>query len=74
MLALFGANSEIGYAQTPPLLEELEQKAFEDAKLFVQDSVVQIETFGGAQIVNQQLTSTAPSTGTVLSAAGWIIT
>jgi serine protease Do len=65
---------EVGYGQTPPLLEELEQKAFEDAKLFVQDSVVQIETFGGAQIVNQQLTSTAPSTGTVLSADGWIIT
>ena len=74
ILAHVGANSQVGNCQTPPVLEELEQKAFEDAKTFVQDSVVQIETFGGAQIVNRQFTSNAPSTGTVLSADGWIIT
>ncbi|MFM8214008.1 MAG: S1C family serine protease, partial [Pirellula sp.] len=69
-----GANSQVSKGQTPPVLEELEQKAFEDARVFVQDSVVQIETFGGAQIVNQQLTNNALSTGTILSADGWIIT
>ncbi|MFY8071356.1 MAG: hypothetical protein ACOVNQ_06695, partial [Pirellula sp.] len=65
---------QVSKGQPPLVLEELEQKAFEDAKTFVQDSVVQIETFGGAQIVNRQFTSNAPSTGTVLSADGWIIT
>lgn len=74
ILALEGANSQVSKGQTPPVLEELEQKAFEDARVFVQDSVVQIETFGGAQIVNQQLTNNALSTGTILSADGWIIT
>lgn len=74
ILALASVNPEFSYAQTPLSLEELEQKAFEDAQAFVQDSVVQIETFGGAQIVNRQVTSSAPATGTILTADGWIVT
>lgn len=61
-------------AQVPAVLEELEQKAFEDATVFVQDSVVQVETFGGAEIVNRQLTNPGPSSGTILTADGWIVT
>jgi serine protease Do len=61
-------------AQSPLVLEELEQKAFEAATQFAQDSVVQVETFGTAELVKNQLTSSGPSTGTVLSADGWIIT
>ena len=61
-------------AQSPMRLEELEQAAFESATRFVQDSVVQVETFGGAELVNRQVTSSGPSTGTVVGADGWIIT
>lgn len=60
--------------QVPGDLEALEQQAFEDATRFAQDSVCQVETFGGAEIVNRQLTNQGPSTGTILSADGWIIT
>jgi serine protease Do len=57
----------------PPLVE-LEQAAFQAATLFAQDSVVQVESFGGSELVNQQLAATGPSTGTVLTSDGWIIT
>lgn len=62
-----------GWANDPPLAE-LEQSAFQAATLFAQDSVVQVETFGGSEIVNQQLTASGPSTGTILTSDGWIIT
>ena len=61
-------------AQSPLRLEELEQSAFESATRFVQDSVVQVETFGGAELVNRQVASSGPSTGTIVGADGWIIT
>ena len=61
-------------AQEPLVLEELEQRAFESATQFAQDSVVQIETFGTAELINNQLASAGPSSGTVLTADGWIIT
>ena len=63
-----------GVIAAAPPLSELEQAAFQAATLYAQDSVVQVETFGGSEIVNQQLAAKGPSTGTVLSADGWIIT
>ena len=54
-------------ASDPPL-DELEQIAFQNASDFAQDCVVQIETFGGQEIVNKQFVATGPSSGTVLSA------
>lgn len=75
--ALFCASSfllvDTTIASDPPL-DELEQIAFQNASDFAQDCVVQIETFGGQEIVNKQFVATGPSSGTVLSADGWIIT
>jgi len=66
------AASQI-HASDPPL-DELEQIAFQNAAEFAQDCVVQIETFGGQEIVNKQFIATGPSSGTILTADGWIIT
>lgn len=68
----FGLVAPVG-AIDPPL-DELEQIAFQNAAEFAQDYVVQIETFGGQEIVNKQLIAAGPSSGTVLTADGWIIT
>jgi hypothetical protein len=45
--ALF-ATALCASAFCAPPLEELEQAAFENASRAVQDSIVQVETFGGA--------------------------
>lgn len=60
-------------AEEPPL-EILEQDAFQAAALFAQDSIVQVETFGGSELVKDQWVASGPSSGTILSADGWIIT
>jgi len=60
-------------AEEPPL-DVLEQDAFQAAALFAQDSVVQVETFGGSELVKDQWVASGPSSGTILSADGWIIT
>ncbi|MFY8200042.1 MAG: trypsin-like peptidase domain-containing protein, partial [Pirellula staleyi] len=65
--------SGIGPVDDPPL-DELEQQAFQAAADYAQDCVVQVETFGGREIVNQQLIASGPSTGTVLTSDGWIVT
>lgn len=57
-----------------PSLSEQEQAAFQAATLYAQDSVVQVESFGGSEIVNQQFAASGPSTGTILTSDGWIIT
>jgi serine protease Do len=59
---------------TSSTLDELEQTAFQNAADYAQDCCVQIETFGGQEIVNKQFVAAGPSTGTVLTADGWIIT
>ena len=60
-------------ADDPPL-DELEQQAFQAAADFSQDCVVQVETFGGQEIVNRQFVASGPSTGTILTPDGWIVT
>ena len=60
-------------ASDPPL-DELEQQAFQAAADFSQDCVVQVETFGGQEIVNKQVVASGPSTGTILTPDGWIVT
>jgi len=74
-MLIFGGSfaSGIGPADDPPL-DELEQQAFQAAADYAQDCVVQVETFGGREIVNQQLIASGPSTGTVLTSDGWIVT
>lgn len=55
-------------------LANLEQAAFQTATLHAQDSIVQVETFGGSELVKEQIVATGPSSGTVVSADGWIVT
>lgn len=54
-------------------LLEQEQVAFRAAVQAVSPSVVQIETFGGLERVGQELIAEGPTTGTILSSDGWII-
>jgi serine protease Do len=54
-------------------LLEQEQAAFRAAVHAVAASVVQIETFGGLERVGQELIAEGPTTGTVVSSDGWII-
>ncbi len=69
---LFFAMGE-SLAGDPPL-DEQEQQAFHAAADFSQDCVVQVETFGGQEIVNKQFVASGPSTGTILTPDGWIVT
>lgn len=57
-----------------PPIDELEQQAFQQATAYAQGSVVSVETFGGQEIVNQQVQAAGPSSGTILTEDGWIIT
>lgn len=67
---------ESSVAQEPDPLElmQSEEDAFQAAVNRVQDSVVQIETFGGLQVVDSAAVSEGPSSGTVVGEDGWIIT
>lgn len=72
IFALVNLSSDI--LATDPPLDEQEQQAFQAAADFSQDCVVQVETFGGQEIVNKQFIASGPSTGTILTADGWIVT
>lgn len=61
------------FAQQIPL-DLAEETAMQAAANWAQGSVVQIETFGGMEIVNKQAVAPGPSTGTILSKDGWIAT
>lgn len=82
--AAFGQNATVQAPIAPELaklangssLELLlaEEEAIRQAVANVADSVVQIETFGGAQLVDEALVTAGPFTGTVVGGEGWIIT
>ena len=72
IFASFFVSSEM-LAGDPPL-DEQEQQAFQAAADFSQDCVVQVEAFGGQEIVNKQFVASGPSTGTILTPDGWIVT
>jgi len=73
ILMFCSVTSSYSEAVEPPL-EELEQAAFRRAAGVASESVVQVETFGGAELVNRQFAASGPSTGTVLASDGWIVT
>jgi serine protease Do len=54
-------------------LEALEEQAIKQAAALVAPSLVRIETVGGLDVVNKVLTGTGPTTGTIVSADGYII-
>lgn len=60
-------------AQPELELVEREQLAFQNAARTAADCVVQIETFGGMERVGETLVAEGPTTGTILSSDGWII-
>lgn len=66
------ALSQIAGAEPP--LDVLEQEAFQAASIYAQDSVVQVETFGGSELVRDQWVASGPSSGTILTEDGWIVT
>ncbi len=51
-----------------------EQEALRAAADHVQDSVVQVETFGGREVVDDAAVASGPSSGTIVDADGWIVT
>ena len=59
-------------AQEVPLIEK-EQAAFQRSVSHVANCVVQIETFGGLEKVGDDLVAEGPTTGTILTPDGWII-
>lgn len=68
--------SAVGFSQQPPAVEQLfeqEQKAFRASVQAVAPSVVQIETFGGLERVGKELVAEGPTTGTIVSSDGWIV-
>ncbi|MCR9292681.1 MAG: PDZ domain-containing protein [bacterium] len=60
------------HAQEPGLIE-LEQQALQAAANQADAFIVQIETFGGLERVGEEIIAEGPTTGTVLTADGWII-
>ena len=59
--------------ESDALLEALEEQAFRQATVLAAPSLVRIRTVGGIDRVGRRLTSTAPTTGVILSADGYII-
>ena len=55
-------------------LLQAEQAALQQAVAKVAPAVVQIETFGGLERVDEQVVAEGPTTGTILDEDGWIIT
>ncbi len=60
-------------AVASPSLLDREELAFRSAVDLANACVVQIETFGGLERLDQELVAEGPTTGTILSADGWII-
>lgn len=60
-------------SQDSESLVELEQAAQRAAANKASACVVQIETFGGLERVGEEVISDGPTTGTILTADGWII-
>ncbi len=74
LCALFAFDRVEATQPSSPGILQLEQDALRAAGDFAQRSVVQIETFGGREVVGDSAVAAGPSTGTVVAADGWIIT
>lgn len=61
------------FAQADLELLDAEQAAFRQAVAKASGAVVQIETFGGLERVGDDLVAEGPTTGTVVSEDGWIV-
>lgn len=61
------------FAQDRAALEAAEEQAFKQAAAVVAPSIVKIDTTGGLDVVGQILTSTAPTTGLIVSSDGYVV-
>ena len=69
---LFG-NLALGWQTPSRELEELEEKAFQQAVTQVAPSLVRIETVGGLDQIQNFTVGSGPTTGVVVSADGYVI-
>ncbi|MEM7475502.1 MAG: PDZ domain-containing protein [Planctomycetota bacterium] len=60
-------------AQSQIELLEKEQAAFRQAAAVANPYVVQIETFGGMERIGEKFVADGPTTGTILTEEGWIV-
>jgi serine protease Do len=80
MCVLFGAGFRLASADETDVqldarvrLEQAEEQAFKEAAVLASPSIVRIDTVGGLDIVGRTLTSTAPTTGLIVSEDGFIV-
>jgi serine protease Do len=76
IVALFAFAALVSSAVAQTSQEELElaeEQAFKQAAALVSPSIVRIDTVGGLDVVGQLRTSTAPTSGVVLTEDGYII-
>ncbi len=64
----FIASPRVSHGQIP--LMEAEQRAFKEAAAYAESSVVQIESFGGADVVAGEQVPAGAASGTIVD-AGW---
>ncbi|MFT5093199.1 MAG: serine protease Do, partial [Porticoccaceae bacterium] len=80
MCVLFGAGFRLASADEADVqldarvrLEQAEEQAFKEAAVLASPSIVRIDTVGGLDIVGRTLTSTAPTTGLIVSEDGFVV-
>ena len=73
LVCLLVPGSGFGQQLDPLQLLEKEQAALRAAAAKANPYVVQIETFGGMERIGEDLVAEGPTTGTILTADGWII-
>lgn len=73
LVAFLAANDRTSFAQPAVDLLEKEQAAFQRAAEIATPYVVQIETFGGLEKIGKQAVAEGPTTGTILTHDGWIV-
>ena len=66
-------NCSHSVGQSNAKLLQLEQEAIQKAVELNTPAIVQLETFGGLERVDGELVGEGPTTGTIISSDGWII-
>jgi len=71
LIALLSATPVQAQSTPLPILEE---RAFQQAAVKAEASVVRIETVGGVDVIGESLVANGPTSGVVIGSDGWIIT
>lgn len=70
---LIAITSLVNADEKLAVLEQAEESAFKQAAAIVSPTLVRIDTVGGLDVVGELLTSTAPTTGLILTADGYVV-